>query len=150
MINMRKKPMSKKEKLRLKHEDKIESERYKALDDVCRMHLPEARFHTVRDIAEHYMHSHTWLYNLIKKCLVPHIELQIIGYEVVKGRERAQYRKVRAYEMRHDVRTLIKREKRGPEEGYLMPKTEQAVAAIVEAKNDHSTLGAAKINKIAG
>lgn len=51
MSNMKKKPISKKEKLRDKREHGVEKDRYKALQDVCNMHRPEARLKNVRDIA---------------------------------------------------------------------------------------------------
>lgn len=75
--------------------------------------------------------------------------MEIVGYKTVRGRERAIYKKVCVYEMKHDVRTLIKRSKTGPAEGYLAPKTVIAIEAIVGTKEAYPVLGAAKINQIA-
>jgi hypothetical protein len=85
-----------------------------ALDDVCRMHLPESRFHSVRQIASFYGHSHTWLYDLMADCLDMHYETVIEGFRWERGRERAVYKRIRVYTMKPDVRKRIKRRDRGP------------------------------------
>lgn len=85
-----------------------------ALDEVCRMHMPESRFRSVRQIASAYGHSHTWLYDLMADCLDMHYETVIEGFRWERGRERAVYRKIRVYTMKHDVRKRIKRRARGP------------------------------------
>lgn len=144
------KPKSRKEELRDKRERAVEKERYEALDYVCRMHEEGARFTSVGQIATHFGRSRMWLYELMAKCLDKQ-EVQVtVGRTVRKGLERAVCRTVAVYRRKPGFRELIKRRKRGPQQGYLSPRTQAAADGIIGKKLEHPELGAAKINHMAG
>lgn len=144
------KPKSRKEELRDKRERAVEKERYEALDYVCRMHEEGARFTSVGQIAAHFGRSRMWLYDLMAKCLDKQ-EVQVtVGRTVRKGLERAVCRTVAVCRRKPGFRELIKRRKRGPQQGYLSPRTQAAADGIIGKKLEHPVLGAAKINHMAG
>ena len=132
-----KEPIGRKEKARLKREQRVETERAKLIEIIIHENrFPDAERSSLRELGRIFDKSHTWAKDIRDRCLQKKVKR-------IKGV------KFTIYSKRSNYLQLLKREKPGPKPGFHSQRVLSEVEGLVKTKREHPVYGAAKINVMA-
>ena len=134
----KKEPLSRKERLRLKVEHQVETERARVIEILIEDNgKSDKERRSYRDIGRMFDKSHTWVGDIASICL-----------------DKKSFKRNRRWHTKYvkksNYRQLLKRNKPGPAKGTYSQKRKDATRDILEMKDRYPILGAAKINVMTG
>ena len=129
----KKEPLSRKERLRLKVEHQVETERARVIEILIEDNgKSDKERRSYRDIGRMFDKSHTWVGDIASICL-----------------DKKSFKRNRRWHTKYvkksNYRQLLKRNKPGPAKGTYSQKRKDATRGILEMKDRYPILGAAKI-----